>query len=109
MKKGERWTENGATDHVLIELDTACHDAYGARSNFALCERAGCGGPGRVPRDRDDDEGRTVSDMKMSYVTRGRRYAATVRCRNERVFGRREYGGEGGEEVNSNKSELNRK
>jgi hypothetical protein len=57
MKKGNQMD-------VPIEPDISCHDADGARSNSALCERGERGGPGRVPRDRDGDEGRTANDMK---------------------------------------------
>jgi hypothetical protein len=45
-------------------------------------------------------------------VARGWRYAETVRCRGERVSGRREYGGEraeAGAGINRNNSEINRK
>jgi hypothetical protein len=48
-----------------------CHDADSARSNFALCERAERGGRERVPRDRADDEGRTVNDMKSMLHHQG--------------------------------------
>jgi hypothetical protein len=49
---------------------------------------------------------------KTTYVARGWRYAETVRCRGERVSGRREYGGEraeAGAGMNRNELELNRK
>jgi hypothetical protein len=68
-KRGTKWKGDGATDHVLIELDTACHD--GTRSNFALCERAERGGPGRVPRGRTDGEGRTANDTKSDLRHQG--------------------------------------
>jgi hypothetical protein len=87
---------------------TVCHDVDGARSNFALRERAERGGPGRAPRDRVDDEGRTVNDMKSILCHQGVE-GTRRRCRNERTLGRRVYGGEGtgeGTEVNRNKSEI---
>jgi hypothetical protein len=43
----------------------------GARSNSALCERGERGGPERVPRDRDGDEGRTANDMKTILLHQG--------------------------------------
>jgi hypothetical protein len=102
---GTKRTWNGALDHVLVELDIARRDADGIKSNCALRERAGHSGPGRVPRGRVDDEGRTVSVMQRDL----RRQGLAVWCRGERLSGRREYGGEGGAEMNSNKSELNQK
>jgi hypothetical protein len=50
MKRGTGWTGNGATDHVPIEPDTACHNADGARSNSALCERGAYRETGMVSR-----------------------------------------------------------
>jgi hypothetical protein len=66
------------------------------------------GGPGRVPRDRDDDEGRTVNDMKTILRHQGSG-GTEVRCRNERAVGRQEYGGDRtgeGAGMNRNKSEI---
>jgi hypothetical protein len=103
MKRGTRWTENGATDHVLIELDTACHDPDGARSNFALSERGERGGPGRVPRDGDDDEGHKVNDMKTMLHHQGsggtRRGTVSKRARGRAARVRRRADrGRGGNE-----------
>jgi hypothetical protein len=109
-KRGIKQKGNGATD-----LDTACRDADGTESNCTLRERAARSGPGRVPRARADGEGRTANVMQSDLRRQGlkvRRYAATVRCWDERVLGRREYGGERtgeGAEMNRIKSELNRK
>jgi hypothetical protein len=54
--RGTKRTCNGGTDRVLVELDIACRDADGIKSNCALRERAVRSGPGRVPRDRDGNE-----------------------------------------------------
>jgi hypothetical protein len=85
-------------DDGANELVTACHDADGARPNFALGERVERGGPG--PSIGDDDEGRTVNFMKSILRHQGvggtrRRYGVET---SECAGGRREYGGEQTEE-----------
>jgi hypothetical protein len=74
---GAKRTWNDALDHVLVELDIARRDADGTKSSCALRERARHSGPGRVPRGRVDDEGRTVSVMQRDL----RRQGLAVRCR----------------------------
>jgi hypothetical protein len=68
---GTKRTCNDALDHVLVELDIARRDADSTKSNCALCERARHSGPGRVPRGRVDDEGRTVSVMQRDLRRQG--------------------------------------
>jgi hypothetical protein len=108
-KRGTKRTWNGATDHVLVELDIACRDADGTKSKCVLCERAGHSGPERVPRARADGESRTANVMQSDLRRQGLEVRGEVRCR---VSGRREYGGERtgeGTGVNIVKLELNRK
>jgi hypothetical protein len=69
--RGTKRTCNGATDHVLVELDIACRDADGTKSNCALRERVVRSGPGRVPRDRADGEGRTANIMRSDLRRQG--------------------------------------
>jgi hypothetical protein len=69
--RGTKRTCNGATDHVRVELDIACRDANGTKSNCALRERAVRSGPGRVPRDRADGEGRTANIMQSDLRRQG--------------------------------------
>jgi hypothetical protein len=69
--RGTKRTCNGATDHVLVELDIACRDANGTKSNCALRERAGRSGPRRVPRGRADGEGRTANVMLSDLRRQG--------------------------------------
>jgi hypothetical protein len=85
---------NGALDHILVELDIACHNADGTKSNSALRERAVRNGAGRVSRGRADGEGRTVNVMQNNLSRQGLEIRGSSRCRGGRVSGRREYGGE---------------
>jgi hypothetical protein len=52
--RGTKRRCNGATDHVLVELDITCRGTNGTKSNCALRERAGRSGPGRVLRGRSN-------------------------------------------------------
>jgi hypothetical protein len=70
-KRGIKQKGNGATDHILVELDTACRDADGTKSNCALRERGGRSGPGRVSRARADGEGRTANVMQSDLRHQG--------------------------------------
>jgi hypothetical protein len=107
--RGTKRTCNGALDHVLVELDIACRDADGTKSNCAPRERAGRSGPGRVLRGRADGEGRTANAMLSDLRRQGLEVRGGGTVSGERLSGRREYGGEAGAEMNRNKSELNRK
>jgi hypothetical protein len=63
MNRGTKQTCNSALNHILVELDIACHGANGTKSNCALHEQAGHSSPGCIPRGRADGEGCTANVM----------------------------------------------